>query len=278
VRKKTTLTSFLIKIIVVLSVALLAFNLLRHTQFYRTTDQKVYGFFSMVRYSAFEYPVKTFSNFSKDYLGFWERRHENDELRRYVETVADWELKEKTYQEEIEQLKKLNELDSVYTDIEMISGRVIDRSFESWNKIITIDIGEKNGVVVDDGVIASSGMIGKVISVSENTSLVTLLTSNDEHTKVSVVIDAGDEKINGIINNYDYETQTFDIQLLDSSEAIEKGQAIVTSGLGGHFPKGLYFGEVDEVLQVAEGVGISVKAKSLVNFNGLNYIRVVKTP
>lgn len=262
----------------VLIISLFGFNLLRHTNFYRTTDQKVYGFFSMIRYTIFEYPAETFSNFSKDYLGFWERRHENDDLRRYIETVADWELKEKTYQEEIENLKALNELESVYTDIEMISGRVIDRSFESWNKVVTIDIGENDGVAVDDGVIVAGGMVGKVISVSENTSLVTLLTSNDEHTKISVVIDVGESKVNGIINNYDYETQTFDIQLLDSSDALEKEQRIVTSGLGGHFPKGIYFGQVDEIRQVAEGVGISVKAKSSVNFNDLNYIKVVKSP
>lgn len=277
-KQRMSLTKFLINVIVVLVVSLIGFNLLRHTSFYRTSDQEVYGFFSMVRYGLFEYPAETVSNFSKDYLGFWEKRGENDALRRYVVSVAEWEVKEKMYLDEIETLRALNDLDTVYTDIELIAGRVIDRSFETWNKVLTINIGSNDGVAVDDGVITTGGMVGKVLNVNETTSLITLLTSNDEFSKISVVIEVGGQSVNGIINNYDYETQTFDILLMDSNENLDVGQKIVTSGLGGHFPKGIYFGDVSEVKQVAEGVGVIVKSKSNANFNAIDYIKVVKAP
>ena len=277
-KRETSLTKFLLNMIIVLIISLFGFNLLRHTKFYRNTDQKVYSFFSMVRYSLFEYPVETFTNFSQDYLSFWERRSENDELRQYVVNIADWELKEKTYLEEIEKLKALNELDSTYAEYELISGRVVDRSFESWNKVVTINIGSKDGVKVDDGVIVADGLVGKIIAVNENDSLVSLLSSNDEFSKISVVIMSEKEKVNGVIKNYDFETQMFDIQLMDANDKIKKGDVIVTSGLGGHFPRGLYFGKVGEIKPVADGVGISVKAKSDVNFNGIDYVKVVKVP
>ena len=51
------------------------------------------------------------------------------------------------------------------------------------------------------------------------------------------------EKVNGVIKNYDFETQMFDIQLMDANDKIKKGDVIVTSGLGGHFPRGLYLGK-----------------------------------
>lgn len=277
-KRETSLTKFLLNMIIVLIISLFGFNLLRHTKFYRNTDQKVYSFFSMVRYSLFEYPVETFTNFSQDYLSFWEQRSENDELRQYVVNIADWEIKEKTYLEEIEKLKALNELDSTYAEYELISGRVVDRSFESWNKVVTINIGSKDGVKVDDGVIVADGLVGKIIAVNENDSLVSLLSSNDEFSKISVVIMSEKEKVNGVIKNYDFETQMFDIQLMDANDKIKKGDVIVTSGLGGHFPRGLYFGQVGEIKQVADGVGISVKAKSDVNFNGIDYVKVVKVP
>lgn len=277
-KRETSLTKFLLNMIIVLIISLFGFNLLRHTKFYRNTDQKVYSFFSMVRYSLFEYPVETFTNFSQDYLSFWEQRSENDELRQYVVNIADWEIKEKTYLEEIEKLKALNELDSTYAEYELISGRVVDRSFESWNKVVTINIGSKDGVMVDDGVIVADGLIGKIIAVNEKDSLVSLLSSNDEFSKISVVIMSEKEIVNGVIKNYDFETQMFDIQLMDANDKIKKGDVIVTSGLGGHFPRGLYFGEVGEIKQVADGVGISVKAKSDVNFNGIDYVKVVKVP
>lgn len=277
-KRETSLTKFLLNMIIVLIISLFGFSLLRHTKFYRNTDQKVYSFFSMVRYSLFEYPVETFTNFSQDYLSFWERRSENDELRQYVVNIADWEIKEKTYLEEIERLKALNELDSTYVEYDLISGRVVDRSFESWNKVVTINIGSKDGVKVDDGVIVADGLVGKIIAVNENDSLVSLLSSNDEFSKISVVIMSEKEKVNGVIKNYDFETQMFDIQLMDANDKIKKGDVIVTSGLGGHFPRGLYFGQVGEIKQVADGVGISVKAKSDVNFNGIDYVKVVKVP
>lgn len=277
-KRETSLTKFLLNMIIVLIISLFGFNLLRHTKFYRNTDQKVYSFFSMVRYSLFEYPVETFTNFSQDYLSFWEQRSENDELRQYVVNIADWEIKEKTYLEEIEKLKALNELDSTYAEYELISGRVVDRSFESWNKVVTINIGSKDGVMVDDGVIVADGLVGKVIAVNEKDSLVSLLSSNDDFSKISVVIMSEKEIVNGVIKNYDFETQMFDIQLMDANDKIKKGDVIVTSGLGGHFPRGLYFGEVGEIKQVADGVGISVKAKSDVNFNGIDYVKVVKVP
>ena len=66
--------------------------------------------------------------------------------------------------------------------------------------------------------------------------------------------------------------------MMKKEKNIEVGQKIVTSGLGGNFPKGLYIGEIDHIETVATGTGLDIFAKSEVNFQGIDYVKVVKKP
>ncbi|NLW15831.1 MAG: rod shape-determining protein MreC [Erysipelothrix sp.] len=275
-KEKKPMRRFLSVMIAVLIISLFSLNLIKNLTVYQKTENNVYGFFSMVRYSLIDYPVKTFSNFTKDYAGFWQNRSVNDDLRQELEDAANWQMKEIEYKQEIESLKALNNLDSVYTDLDFISGRVLNRSFDSWNKAITINIGKDKGVVVGDAVMSARGLIGKVVSVTKNTSVVSLLTSNSEFTKVSVSIQTEDKLVNGIVHSYDTEKNVFNIQLMETEKSLAPGQKVVTSGLGGNFPKGLYLGEVKSIETVPTGIGVDISAVSEVNFQGIDYIKVVK--
>lgn len=277
-KERKPLRRFLLTMIVILVASLLSLNIVKNLTIYDKSEKKVYGFFSMVRYALIDYPVETFSNFSQDYASFWEQRHVNDLLKQELEAAAQWQIKEQEYLDEIASLKDLNALDSVYSDLEFISGRVLNRSFDTWNKVITINVGSDHNVAEGDAVMAAKGLIGKVISVDKKTSQVSLLTSNSEFTKVSVTIHAKDALVNGIVHSYDADNNTFNIQMMKKEKNIEVGQKIVTSGLGGNFPKGLYIGEIDHIETVATGTGLDIFAKSEVNFQGIDYVKVVKKP
>ncbi len=277
-RENNPLRKFLSVVITVLVIALLSLNMLKKLTIYDTTEKKVYGFFSMIRYGLIEYPVETFTSFTKDYTSFWEQRSINDHLRLELEDAALWQVKEKEYKEEIETLKALNELDSVYSDYKLIPGRVISRSFDSWNKVVTIDIGAKDGVEEGDAVIVPNGILGRVIDVSENHSIVSLMISNSDFTKISVTIHTDGKNVNGIIDSYDVETNLFKIELMKNEKSVAPNQDIVTSGLGGNFSRGLYFGKIESIETVATGIGLDIYAKSDINFQALDYIKVVKEP
>lgn len=277
-KEKKPLRRFLSIMIVVLVFSLLSLNILKNLTIYDKSEKKVYGFFSMLRYGLIEYPVQTATNFTKDYAAFWEQRQINDVLKKDLEDAALWQIKEKEYLEEIEKLKALNELSSVYSDLEFISGRVITRSFDTWNKVVTINVGSQDGVEEGDAVMASEGLVGKVIAVDKNSSSVALMISNSEFTKVSISIHTDDKHVNGIVHSYDSENDVFNIQLMKNEKSVAPGQKIVTSGLGGNYPKGLYLGEVKSIETVATGIGLDIFAKSEVDFQGIDYIKVVKKP
>ena len=277
-KEKKPLRLFLSIMIGILIVSLLSLNIIKNLTIYDKTEKKVYGFFSMVRYSLIDYPVQTFSNFTKDYASFWQQRHVNDLLKEELESAAAWQIKETEYKQEIASLKDLNKLDSVYTEFELISGRVLNRSFDTWNKVITINIGKDNNVEVGDAVMSAFGLVGKVTEVSNSNAVVSLLTSNSDFTKISVTIHTDDKTVNGIIHSYDYENNVFNIQLLETEKSLAPGQNIVTSGLGGNLPKGIYVGKVKSIETVAVGVGLDIFSDSEVNFQAIDYIKVVKKP
>lgn len=277
-KERKPLRRFLVTMIVVLVFSLMSLNVVKKLTIYDKTEKKVYGFFSMIRYALIDYPVETFTGVTSDYASFWQQRDVNDLLKKDLEYAAQWQMKEKEYLDEIESLKALNELDSVYTDLEFISGRVLNRSFDSWNKALTINIGTDQNVAEGDAVMSAQGLIGKVVGVDKNSATVSLLTSNSDFTKVSIAIQTKDNRVHGIVHSYDSDKDLFNIQLMKSEKDIEIGQKIVTSGLGGNFPKGLYIGVVDDIETVATGIGLDIFAKSDVNFQAINYVKVVKNP
>lgn len=90
------------------------------------------------------------------------------------------------------------------------------------------------------------GMVGKVIEVSQLTSTVQLLSGFDEQNRISVEVDQ-EEPIFGLIEGYDEESESLIFRDLENEDDIEKGQTIVSSGMGGVFPKGLLIGTVERV-------------------------------
>lgn len=276
--EKKPLRKFLLTMIVLMLFSILGMNLVKRNRYVQSTEKKFYGFFSMIRYSLFDYPVETFASITDDYATFWQQRFVNQELRQKLESYVLLEEKVKQLEEEVDSLKELNKLDSVYSEFELISGRVIERSFDSWNKVVTINIGTENGVSVDDGVITPKGLVGRVIAVEKNTATVSLLTSNEDFARVSVTIKTDDDEVHGILEQYDYQSKLFTLKLLENNRNLKPGSEILSSGIGGVFPKGIYVGEVDSIEVISDGIGLNAYMKSKVNYNDLDYIKVVKKP
>lgn len=275
--KKSPLRKFLIAMIVILSLSLLATNFVKRNRFVDTGEKKFYGFFSMVRYSLFDYPSKTFSNFVNDYATFWESRNVNDELRQHLVAASDLNRRVKELEKELESIKELNNINSLYSDFDLVSARVKTRSFENWDQELILDVGSEDGVSVDDGVVAVNGLVGRVIHVEKNYSIVSLLTSNENFSKVAVSFAVNDVDVNGIVEKYNFDSNTYDIRVLKGEIGTELDTEVKTSGLGGVFPRGLYVGRITKVENTSEGVLIRAKVTSEVKFNQLDYVKVVKS-
>ena len=138
-------------------------------------------------------------------------------------------------------------------------------------KSIIIDKGAHRGVVINMAVVNSEGVVGRVVSVSPHYSQVLLVT--DQNCAIDGLVQGsrgrGMLKGNGSSECYfDYVIKTCEIK---------EGDAIVTSGLGGVFPKGLHLGRVKAVDDSPYKLFKDVRVIPAVDFNTLEEVLIILT-
>lgn len=168
---------------------------------------------------------------------------------------------------------ELNELIGMkkkYTNFESIPGQVINRNFSNFEKTVTINVGEDNGVSQDMAVVADKGLFGRVISTTKNTSKVQLIT--DPASKVSVNVG---NQMDSMILKGDIESGLV-LNRLPMQTKIVTNQDIFTSGIGGIFPKGIYIGTVNEIRYKSNETDSLATVKSVMDYEAVNKILVLK--
>lgn len=265
---------WLIGITVSLSLIL---NVVSVTTPFSEISRQGYNAFSMIKYSLIDYPVTTVTGFFTSFSRLWQVRQENDLLRTQVDQIASLQAQLAESQRQIEELKQIAELKTIVSDYDLIPSTVLSRSQEAWNNLLTLDVGSADGVGVNYAVITPKGLIGKVTKVTEHTSTVKLITSEDGLNKVSVKIEIGEGKtVDAILEKYDSNEQGFVVKLLNSGATVTEQMRVVTSGMGGVFPSGLLVGNVSKVEELSNAVGMNIYVSPTADFQSFNYVCVVR--
>lgn len=158
--------------------------------------------------------------------------------------------------------------------------QAVSENNDPYNKNITINLGEKNGIKKNQAVISVDGMVGIVSHVYPFTATVQLLTDLDEKNQssngIAVTVIGKENKSFGMIESYDANTGTFLMTKIDEKDELTKGDIVVTSGIGGSFvPRGLVIGEVVS-RQVGDfGLTHTATIKPAVNFDNWKELFVV---
>lgn len=139
------------------------------------------------------------------------------------------------------ELEEMLELKKKYVNFEGVVAKVINRSINDLEHTVTIDVGKKHGVEEDMAVVHANGLYGKVISVTEDTSKVQIIT--DPASKISVQV--GNE-IDRIVAKGDLAKGVI-LKMLPIPPKVVSGQDIFTSGIASIFPKGIYIGTINTV-------------------------------
>lgn len=171
---------------------------------------------------------------------------------------------------ENEELKELLELNHTLSTFYYVNATVLYRNVNYWLDTITIDKGEEDGVKVNDSVVTKNGLIGKVITVNQDNSIIRLLTTKDSYY-VSVRV----KEYNGLVYEYDQKEKALKVKGIDKKGKIEIGDEVVTNGLGGLFPSGLYVGKVKKVENDTYDLSKIVYVDIEENFNAIDYVMVV---
>ena len=144
------------------------------------------------------------------------------------------------YRQEAIRLEGLLNMQDFY-NIQGPTGRVVGISTDSWNRVVTVDLGSNDGVALGSCAVSSYGLLGQVVSVGPTTCKVRLIT--DSQSGVSCYLQ-GSREVGVLVGSIEGLTY---LQQVNLEAAVEVGDTVVTSGLGGVYPEGLVVGTVTAV-------------------------------
>lgn len=233
---------------------------------------------SMIEYYIIKKPISFVNDIFNEYNDLKDVYDENRILKEKLDSYVNIESENEVLQSEIKKLKKLTEMDYLPNDYKTKAASVQIRDQTNWNDEITIDAGSLNNVQEGMAVCDSKGMIGVVSHVTEISSTVSLLTSENPSNQIPVMIINGDQTIYGLLKNYDVNKKVLNITLLSGIDKLEKNAKVYTSGLGedGKCPKGIYIGKAKKLVTQSDGTTMTLTVKMAAQFKDLSYVSVVK--
>lgn len=175
---------------------------------------------------------------------------------------------------ENEDLRNLLNYKESLANYNIIPASIIYRNNILENTII-IDCGKKEGTKKDNIVVTEKGLIGKVVEVYGHSSLVQLLTDTKTSNKVAVSIFSNEKEFYGVLEGYDLSEKEFKITITENTNEIELGSQVLTNGLGGIYPNGIFVGTVSKITKDELGISIVLKVKSKVDFMKIGYVFVL---
>lgn len=160
------------------------------------------------------------------------------------------------------------------TTRDVIPCEVIARDISGWWQTVRLGKGRADGVEVNMAVVTSDGLVGKTVAVSPRTADVLLLS--DPGCKVSAQITRTGAF--GIVSGRGTSWKgqaSCEIEFVNKNTSTRAGDEVVTSGLGGVFPKGLLIGYIDHVDMDKSGLYQVAQVVPRADLGGLDYIFVV---
>jgi len=155
------------------------------------------------------------------------------------------------------------------TKIELIPAKVANMGLTSTLLSMTIDIGSESGVNRNDPVLTPAGIIGKIVAVNKNSSIVQLISDSEFRLGVRFLPSGSTGILRWRSNNI------CDVREVYKNSSINVGDQVVTSGFSDIFPAGLPVGIVrsvaDDRNQFQKIVSVQIKN----NLSSLLFVFVV---
>lgn len=178
------------------------------------------------------------------YVGSVASYDELARLRRERGSVVNLEARVAELSIENERLRALANATSAIGGPRPVGARVIGRTGAPLAHIVTVDKGSAHGVRRGDGVVSIGGVVGVVIAVGRAHADVLSLT--DPAAAIDVLVQRSRARgvLRGLGANDKYAAVVEDF---DRLRDVQKGDPVVTGGIGARFPVGLLVGEVVDI-------------------------------
>lgn len=265
--KKTGILGIIITIILLVLIVIFS-NREENTSFFENVANKLV----MPVQNGLTYLKNKVSGNSTFFADINNLKNENKELKDKNSELEQSLRELENVKSENETLKEYLNLTDKYGEYKTISGYVINKDISNYSKTVIINIGKKDGVEKNMTVIADEGLVGEVVSVTDNTSKVRTII--DTSSSISCLMSANKDSVicKGTLGS----NTELKAMYIPTDANIVQGDSIDTSGLGGIYPKGIHVGTVKKIVTTQNITDRYADIETAVDFNKLNTVLVIK--
>ena len=195
---------------------------------------------------------------------------ENRQLREQVEQLQSQMVSLQEAGEENHRLRALLDYKRDQPGWEYVPATIIGREPNNLIQSFVIDRGSDAGTKKGMVVVAGFGLLGKVVEVYPGASKVLLIT--DPSSVISAELQRS--RAQGVVVGR--ADRSLEIQYVDKSADVIVGEVVVTSGLGGGFPKGIPIAKVASVMQKDQALFKEIKLVPIAALDATRNILVIK--
>lgn len=214
------------------------------------------------------FPVREAQGVWRDYVALVGVREENERLAAELARTKQENLR---YQEAIVSSERFQRLADFRArgDVPMLPANVIGQDLSAWFQSVIIDQGSAAEVRAGMPVITDSGVVGVVAGTTPGAAKVLLIT--DPQSRVDAYVQR--TRARGTVRGTSHEGSDFAYVLRD--EDVGEGDVLLTSGLGGIYPKGLVIGRIGAVERKPYGLFQRAEVAPAVDFRSLEEVFVI---
>lgn len=175
------------------------------------------------------------------------------------------------YQKENSRLREVLDYEKA-ADVAGITASVVSRNPSNWSKTITIDRGTSDNIHQGSAVLYGNGVVGQVVSVSESSSKVLLIS--DPSSAVDALLQ--DNRAWGSCEGTGDDT-LMQLRFVEKQIGVEivTGDRVIASGLDGLFPKGALLGVVHSIEASKSSLFFDITVRRAVDLKKLETVMVI---
>ncbi len=210
-------------------------------------------------------PVDGLRGLYRDYVSLLAVREDSDRLRRRIAELEEANLQ---YREALVASGHLQQIASMRDEFEipMLPSEVVGLDVKPWFRSVLVDRGVSHGVRAGNPVITAEGVVGLVTATSRHAAKTMLLL--DRQSAIDGIVQRS--RARGIVRGRGTDQLEFEFVVRGGDVVV--GDVVITSGLGGVYPKGLRIGEVVEISDPAGGLLQTADLRPAVDFGRLEQV------
>lgn len=245
--------------------------------FFRNNSNRVVSSIASIISKPVELVYSMFGGISNSASGMFTDvdaiKSENEKLKEENENLKLQVLESQKIIDENTTLKEMLNIQKEYQHFNLVMGNIIYREHDNWTQTFTIDVGEKDGIKLNQAVVHENGLVGHISNVTENTAVVTTIL--DSSSSVSVNISTINEPavVNGDLELKSKNRLKLTYIPLDTEIAIS--DMLYTSGIGVMYPSSIPVGKVIEIVNSKNDVNRYALVEPSVDIKKISEVAVI---